>query len=49
MVAKVGDRLIEVGASDFLKERLRAKETKLRELRHARRPEDRRASAQGLA
>ncbi len=30
-----GDRLIEVGASDFLKERLRAEETKLRELRHA--------------
>jgi site-specific DNA recombinase len=35
IVAKVGDRLIEVGASDFLKERLRAEETKLRELRHA--------------
>jgi hypothetical protein len=35
VVERIGNRLIEVGASDFLKERLRAEETKLRELRHA--------------
>jgi site-specific DNA recombinase len=34
-VAKVGERLIEVGASDFLRERLRVEEAKLRDLRHA--------------
>jgi hypothetical protein len=34
-VERIGNRLIEVGASDFLKERLRAEEAKLRDLRHA--------------
>lgn len=34
-VEKVGLRVIEVGASDFLRERLRAEEAKLRDLRHA--------------
>lgn len=33
-VEKIGNRLIEVGASDFLKDRLRAEEAKLRDLRH---------------
>jgi hypothetical protein len=34
-VDRIGNRLIEVGASDFLKERLRGEEAKLRDLRHA--------------
>jgi hypothetical protein len=34
-VERIGNRLIEVGASDFLKERLRGEEAKLRDLRHA--------------
>jgi hypothetical protein len=35
LVEKIGNRLIEAGASDFLTARLRAEEIKLRELRHA--------------
>ena len=35
VVERIGNRVIEVGASDFLREKLRAEEAKLRDLRNA--------------